>query len=236
MKGNIIQYKWYTRSISSFLQDRFIRYYEGEEEGMRLNEVEKDQLDIDILTYLVICLNHCLYCLFAKHDFTSYVEQKDLEKYLNKGSVPLTCWLTVHFCKISLACLPHLVVLKCKMRKQNGPKMESFSEAILSSTDISSLLLSWCQSSYFRKSPTALLNLWWFPARQIWKLWVVFRTIQHIISALCLSLSFMIVYYWRRSGNYGTCSQSPVQNSVLLALPLPDALRIRCLNSLMHSG
>lgn len=91
---------------------------------------------------------------------------------------------------------------------QSGPKTESFSEAILSSSDISSLLLSWCQSSYFRKGPTALLNLWWFPARQIWKLPVASRTIQHIISALCLSPSFMIVYYWRRSGNYGTWRQN----------------------------
>lgn len=41
MKANIIQYKYYTRSISPFLQDRFIRCYEGEEEGMKLNEVEK---------------------------------------------------------------------------------------------------------------------------------------------------------------------------------------------------
>lgn len=113
MKANVIQYKWYTQSVSPFLQDRFIRCYEGEEEGMRLNEVEKDQLvDTDILTYLVICLNHCLYCLFAKHDFTSYVEQNDLEKYLNKGSVPLSCWLPMHFCKISFACLPHLVGFK----------------------------------------------------------------------------------------------------------------------------
>jgi hypothetical protein len=50
----------------------------------------KDKLlDINLLTYLVICLKHCLYCLFAKHDLTCYLEQSDLGKQLKKWAVAL---------------------------------------------------------------------------------------------------------------------------------------------------
>lgn len=52
------------------------------------SEVElgrKDELLYrDFLVYLLISLKPCLYCLFAQHDFSCYLEQNDLEKQLRR--------------------------------------------------------------------------------------------------------------------------------------------------------
>lgn len=61
-----------------FLQNKFVRHYEGEEEEIKQNKVKKT--DYQILIYLVVYLKHCLHCVFAKDDFTCYVGQSDLEE------------------------------------------------------------------------------------------------------------------------------------------------------------
>lgn len=58
-------------------------------------------LDDELSIYLVAHLKHCLFCLFAKHGFACYLEENDLEKYLEQ---PADCHFG--FCKTVLAC-PH---------------------------------------------------------------------------------------------------------------------------------
>lgn len=75
------------------------------------------------LNYMVIYLKHCLYCLFAKHDFNLLPGTKcpgEIAKTLGLcHEQPADCH--VGFCKISLACPPHLVVLEYETRIQTRP-------------------------------------------------------------------------------------------------------------------
>lgn len=72
---------------------------------------------------MVIYLKHCLYCLFAKHDFNLLPGTKwpgEIAKTLGLcREQPADCHVGV--CKISLACPPHLLVLEYETRIQTRP-------------------------------------------------------------------------------------------------------------------
>lgn len=56
----------------------------GKPVGLAPSEVELGRkvqlLDDELSIYLVAHLKHCLFGLFAKHDFTRYLEENDLER------------------------------------------------------------------------------------------------------------------------------------------------------------
>lgn len=107
----------------------------------------------------MIYLEHCLYYLFAKHNFICYLKQNELEKELNNGLLPLaTCCLS-HILLKGLSCssIPP-VVLEYETRIQTHfvsheqCRTEVFQElAWLWSTGDTSLLCSVVQECLFHK-------------------------------------------------------------------------------------
>lgn len=58
-----------------------------------------------MLIYLLIYLKYCLQCLFAKHDLTCYLKQKDLEKQMKQWNNIL---LTAVYIFVKSCLLAHL--------------------------------------------------------------------------------------------------------------------------------